>query len=104
MNTTQVYELLVLNKNVRDAVAILPLYYAGATLGELAEAIPVAKRKLDLIIEREGDADGKRIEPKYLAMLIAEVLRSQRIQRETLEKEKKHEAEATVPLVNALIV
>lgn len=101
MNKEQVFQLILLNKDIRDAVSILPLYYSGATLGELAEAVPKAKRKLDLIIEREGDADGARIEPKYLAMLIAEVLRTQRVQRETIEKEKKHEAEAVALLINA---
>ena len=101
MDKAQVLQLLLLDKRSREAVHILPLYYTGAKLCDLADALPVALRKLDLIIKREGDADGARIEPKYLAMLIAEVLRSQRIQRETLGKEKKHEAEAVALLVNA---
>ena len=101
MNSVDAYNLLLLNKEARDAVEILPLYYTGATLGELAEAIPRALRKLDLIVEREGDADGARVEPKYLAMLIVEVLRSRKFSFQTLEKEKKHEAEAVALLINA---
>lgn len=104
MDKVKVFKLMLLDKRSREAVHILPLYYTGATLAELSDALPLALRKLDLIIKREGDADGKRVEPKYLAMLIAETLRSQKFQRETWEKEKKHEAEAAVPLVNALIV
>ena len=101
MDKAQVLQLLLLDKRSREAVHILPLYYTGATLGELAEAIPRALRKLDLIVEREGDANGARVEPKYLAMLIAEVLRSRRFSFQTLEKEKKHEAEAVALLINA---
>ena len=104
MDKTQVIQLLLRDKRSREAVHILPLYYTGAKLCDLADALPVALRKLDLIIQREGDADGARIEPKYLSMLIAETLRSQKFQRETLEKTKQHVAEAAVLPVNALIV
>ncbi len=96
--------MLVLDKNARDAVAILPMYYTGATLAEIAEALPRAKRKLDFIIGREGDANGARVEPKYYAQLIAEVLRSMKFSFRIPEKEKKHEAEAAVLLINAPIV
>ena len=93
---------VVMDKQTLDALYILPLYYAGKpTLPELAEAVSAAKRKLDLIIEREGDAGGARVEPKYLSMLIAELLRAQKFSRETFEREKKREAEATALLVNA---
>ena len=37
-----------------------------------------AEHKLERIIEREGDADGARREPWYLAQLIAETVRSNR--------------------------
>lgn len=104
MNGAEAIQLMLLNKDIRDAVEILQLYYTGATLGELSDAIPRALRKLDLIVEREGDADGARVEPKYLAMLIAEILRSRKFSFQTLKKEKKHEAEAVALLINAPIV
>lgn len=40
----------------------------------VAEAKKYAERKLSMIIEREGDADGARREPWYLKKLIEEVL------------------------------
>ena len=93
----------VMDKQTFDALYLLPLYYAGKpTITELSKAVPAARRKLDLIIEREGDANGVRVEPKYLSMLIAEILRTQRFSRETLEKAKQHVAEAAVLPVNAL--
>ena len=96
---------IVMDKQILDALYILPLYYAGKpTLPELAEAVSAAKRKLDLIIEREGDANGARIEPKYLSMLIAELLRTQKFSRETLEKAKQHVAEAAVLPINATLL
>lgn len=42
----------------------------------IEETLPTAKRKLDRIISREGDADGERLKPYYLAQLIAEAIRS----------------------------
>lgn len=92
----------MLDKNTIEAISILPLYCPSSTVAEILEALPIAKRKLDLIIQREGDANGLRVEPKYLAMLISEIIKQRVIQRETLKKEKKHEAEATVPLINAI--
>lgn len=40
-----------------------------------------AERKLGLILERYGDADGARREPWYLAQLIAEAVRGERLSR-----------------------
>lgn len=45
---------------------------------EYEEAVEQAKRKLARIIEREGDADGERRKPYYLAQLIAEAVRAER--------------------------
>lgn len=44
-----------------------------------------AVRKLRWIIEREGDADGNRREPWYLAQLIAETISASRFSRITYE-------------------
>ena len=44
-----------------------------------------AERKLAMIIEREGDADGARRESWYLAQLIAETVRSNRFSKFTFD-------------------
>lgn len=44
-----------------------------------------AERKLGWIISREGDADGTRREPWYLAQLIAEAVRVSRFSQFTFE-------------------
>lgn len=43
-----------------------------------------AERKLGCTIEREGDSDGARREPWYLAQLIAETVRAGRFSRFTI--------------------
>lgn len=45
---------------------------------EMKKAEQYARRKLDWIINREGDAQGKRRQPWYLAMLIAETVSQDR--------------------------
>lgn len=52
---------------------------------EFEQAETQAKRKLARIIEREGDADGERRKPYYLAQLIAEAVRSDRFSSFTFE-------------------
>lgn len=51
--------------------------YLGRELtdAEWEYALPLAKRKLDWIISREGDANGKRCKPYYLGKLVAERIR-----------------------------
>ncbi len=39
---------------------------------EIAEALPLAMNKLERIVAREGDADGERLKPYYIAQLVAE--------------------------------
>ncbi|MCD8311247.1 MAG: hypothetical protein LUD43_01905 [Firmicutes bacterium] len=41
---------------------------------EWNDAYPDAKRKLDWIISREGDADGERLKPYYLGKLVQEIV------------------------------
>jgi hypothetical protein len=41
---------------------------------ELEKAEQYARRKLDWIISREGDAQGERLKPWYLAKLISETV------------------------------
>lgn len=52
--------------------------YLGAEINqELFELeMPAAQRKLEWIISREGDANGERTKPYYIAQLVAEVIRS----------------------------
>lgn len=52
---------------------------AGIRPSELEEAKAFAERKLAYIIDREGDAGGARREPWYLAQLIAETVRGNRL-------------------------
>lgn len=48
---------------------------------EWESASTYAERKLERIIEREGDAGGERREPWYMAQLIAEAVRGSRLSR-----------------------
>lgn len=61
--------------------------YLGGTIepSEWDKAKEEAERKLGRIIDREGDADGTRREPWYLAQLIAEAVRSSRISQFTID-------------------
>lgn len=59
--------------------------YLGAVIppAEWDEAKAAAERKLDWIISREGDLDGGRREPWYLAQLIAEAVSARQLSRFT---------------------
>lgn len=61
-------------------------HYLGAAIepSEWGEAKEYAERKLDWIINREGDAGGERHKPYYLAQLIAEAVKASRFTRFTL--------------------
>lgn len=54
--------------------------YLGTTIepSEWDKAKADAERKLKNIINREGDGNGERKQPYYLAQLIAEAVRSER--------------------------
>lgn len=52
---------------------------------EYAQAEKRAKNKLARIIERNGDLNGVRLQPWYLAQLIAEAVRENRLARFTVE-------------------
>ena len=49
-----------------------------ATQDEIMSAIPQAFLKLEHILEREGDMEGKRWDPEYLAQLVSEQIRDER--------------------------
>lgn len=46
---------------------------------EYTRAYQYAKRKLERIINREGDSDGERRKPYYIAQLIAETVSTNRL-------------------------
>lgn len=80
-------------------------------IGEFMEASLSAKDKLKRIIEREGDADGERTQPYYLAQLIAEAINQNRFSllcqidyEEKLTKGKECAAQANTPSNNNLIL
>lgn len=52
--------------------------YAGfeVTQEEVNACLPRAERKLNFIISREGDANGLRKTPDYLAMLVGEAIQA----------------------------
>ena len=66
--------------NAETDLRALAEKYAGGTILECEwwRALESASRKLAWIISREGDADGERREPYYLAMLIAEAVKASR--------------------------
>ena len=59
--------------------------YLGTAIDPLEwdDARAYAEHKLKKIIEREGDADGARREPWYLAQLIAEAVKGNRFSKLT---------------------
>lgn len=62
-------------------------HYLGTAIepSEWGEAKEYAERKLNGIIEREGDRNGERREQWYLAQLIAEAVRGSRFSKFTLD-------------------
>lgn len=72
---------------VKEDLKSLSEQYLSSAISqrEFEQAEMQAKRKLARIIEREGDADGERRKPYYLAQLIAEAVRSDRLSSLTFE-------------------
>lgn len=62
-------------------------YFLGTKIqpSEWDKAANQAERKLERIIEREGDCRGKRRRPEYLAQLIAEAVKSSHFSRLTID-------------------
>lgn len=81
--------------------SLVCMYVNTPTFAEITKAIVPAKEKLKRIIKREGDDNGARLEPSYLAQLIAENIRSSRITKKCIDtfNEKRRVAEANTPLL-----
>lgn len=77
----------MLTTSVKEDLKSLSEQYLSSAISqrEFEQAEMQAKRKLARIIEREGDADGERRKPYYLAQLIAEAVRSDRFSSLTFE-------------------
>ena len=70
--------------------------FADVTADELLNAVEPAINKLQRIISRQGDSDGKRLTTQYIAALICEEIGQARFSAECQEKYKKRcAAEAT---------
>ena len=71
------------------------------TAAEFDYAFPIAAAKLQRIIEREGDLDGARLEPEYLAALIREIVIAYRMEKQSIDrllaKTKGRTANGTTP-------
>lgn len=63
---------------------------------EILTALPLAMSKLERIVAREGDDDGERLKPYYIAQLVAEQIRSDRAEVHFATTNKKS-ADATAP-------
>lgn len=59
---------------------VLAEKYNGSAIAdeEYIKALARAERKLEIIITREGDCNGERLKPYYLAQLISESVNSER--------------------------
>lgn len=97
-------------KNLKKGVAcmqnLVSRFVRDPTDQEIIDAIQPTTEKLQRIILREGDADGDRLKPSYIARLIAETIISNRKSEESIEryKEKRRVAEANTPITTLLIV
>ena len=54
----------------------------SVSLEKIELCLPQAVRKLDLIIKREGDGNGERLKPYYLAKLLCEIISMERFSKE----------------------
>lgn len=77
----------MLRMAVKEDLKSLSEQYLSSAISqrEFEQAEMQAKRKLARIIEREGDADGERRKPYYLAQLIAEAVRTDRFSSFTFD-------------------
>ena len=66
---------------------------------EMERALPRAERKLRWILDREGDAEGMRLQPWYLGKLVEEAIAAEEFSQYTmarcLEIETRRQATAT---------
>lgn len=68
------------------------------TKAEILASWNDAERKLECIIEREGDANGERREPEYFIQILRECILAKREAESFLDKAKGHQALARCPI------
>lgn len=61
----------------------------GLTEKEFYAAYISALQKLQVIVSREGDANGKRWEPEYMALLIEEQIQSNRAYQASMDDRRE---------------
>lgn len=81
-------------------------YVENPSYVEIVSAVKPATEKLERIIKREGNAEGKRLSPEYIAQLIAEIISSNRITKKCIVRynKKRRVAEAYAPFTTLNIV
>lgn len=72
--------------NLKQIKRLVEEYAQGAVYQEEIDVyLPHAKRKLELIISREGDGNGERLKPYYLAQLLWEIISLERFSRRIIK-------------------
>lgn len=82
--------------------------YLGADIPQelFGMVLPAAQRKLEWIISREGDADGQRLKPRYIAQLISEEIRAELLEYQCQKhyEDKKEPPKNWTALYHNLII
>lgn len=83
-------------------VALVQRYKPDATLADIERVLPYCEHKLNQCIERFGE--GRRREPKYLAQLVAEEIRSNQYAKKFLAINKERAHRSVLPQNRNLIL
>lgn len=85
-------------------IYLVQTYKPDATVEDVKRELPYCQHKLDLIIKREGDGEGRRMEPRYLAQLIAEQIRANQNEKRFFSVNKERAHRSVLPQNRNLIV
>ncbi len=83
--------------NAESLVRFVQAYKPDATVDDIKRELPYCLRKLNFIIQREGDGEGRRRETRYLAQLIAEQIRANQYAYQFAAISAKKGAHRSVP-------
>lgn len=82
---------------MEEMVQLVSYYFGAEVPARVCEAYQEAgMRKLGWIISREGDADGERLKPYYLAQLIAEAIKSDFLTKECFRRYEDKKRAASI--------